>query len=55
MLPGGLAADDGAALVFRGTDLAEVVVSRQAARGYRVVRGPNDGAIETELPARYLG
>jgi dipeptidase E len=54
-LPGGFAADDGAALVFRGTDLAEVVVARPAARGYRVVRGPDGGAIETELPARYLG
>lgn len=54
-LPGGLAADDGAALVFHGTDLAEVVASRPAARGYRVVRGLDGGAIETELLARYLG
>jgi peptidase E len=54
-LPDGLAADDGAALVFRGTDLAEVVASRPAARGYRVERRADGGAVETELPARYLG
>jgi peptidase E len=54
-LPDGYAADDGAALVFGGTELAEVVASRPTARGYRVVRGPNGDAIETELPTRYLG
>jgi peptidase E len=54
-LPDGYAADDGAALVFRDTELAEVVTSRAAARGYRVVRGPAGEAIETELPTRYLG
>ena len=54
-LPDGYAADDGAALVFHGTDLHEVVASRPAARGYRVVRGLAGEAIETELPTRYLG
>lgn len=54
-LPDGYAADDGAALVFRNTELAEVVASRPAARGYRVVRGPAGEAIETELATRYLG
>jgi peptidase E len=54
-LPDGLAVDDGAALVFQGTELAEVVASRPAARAYRVVRGPAGEAIETELPTRYLG
>jgi peptidase E len=54
-LPDGLAADDGAALVFHGTDLHEVVASRPDARGYRVVRGPDGEAVETELPTRYLG
>jgi peptidase E len=54
-LPDGYAADDGAALVFHGSELAEVVASRPAARGYRVVRGRNGHAIETELPTRYLG
>ena len=54
-LPGGYAADDGAALVFHGTELAEVVVSRPAARAYRVVRGPDGEVVETELAVRYLG
>ena len=54
-LPDGYAADDGAALVFHGTELAEVVASRPLARGYRVTRGPEGDAIETELPTRYLG
>jgi dipeptidase E len=54
-LPDGLAADDGAALVFEGTELAEVVASRPTARAYRVVRGTGGDAIETELPTRYLG
>jgi peptidase E len=54
-LPGGYAADDGAALVFGGTDLVEVVASRPAARGYRVARDADGRTAETELPTRYLG
>jgi dipeptidase E len=54
-LPAGYAADDGVALVFRGTALDEVVASRPGARAYRVERGPDGRAIETELPTRYLG
>ena len=54
-LPAGYAADDGAGLVFRGTDLVEVVTSRPDAHGYRVERGPAGDAVETVLPARYLG
>lgn len=54
-LPGGHAADDGAAIVFHGTAVAEVVASRRGAQGYRVVRGDDSRAIETPLPARYLG
>jgi dipeptidase E len=55
VLPAGYAADDGAALVFHGSELAEVVASRSTARAYRVERGPDGGAIETVLPTRYLG
>ena len=55
VLPAGYAADDGAGLVFHGTELAEVVTSRPAARGYRVERGQAGDAVETMLPARYLG
>ena len=50
----GYAAEDGAAFHFAGTSLAEVVSSRPEAAAYRVER--SDGrAIETRLPARYLG
>jgi dipeptidase E len=53
-LAAGYAADDGAALVFDGTELREVVSSRREATAYRVVA--IDGvARETRLPARYLG
>lgn len=54
-LPDGYAADDGAGLVFRGTELAEVVTSRPEARAYRVVRGLDGQVVETELAVRYLG
>ena len=54
-LPAGYAADDGAALVFDGPDLVEVVASRPAARAYRVERGPDGNAVETVVPTRYLG
>jgi peptidase E len=54
VLPAGYAADDGAALVFRGTELAEVVTSRPAARAFRVEC--RDGQLsEAALPARFLG
>ncbi len=51
--PPGYAADDGAVLVFRGMELAEVVTARQEAHGYRV--GCADGrVVETVLPSRLL-
>jgi len=52
-LPAGHAADDGAALVFRGTELAECVSSRPAARCYAV--SADDAAPERALPTRFLG
>jgi len=53
VLPPGYAADGGAALVFRGTRLEEVVASRPAARGWRL--DLEDGeVVERELPTRYL-
>jgi dipeptidase E len=54
-LPAGYGVDDGAALVFRGRDLAEVVASHPEATAYRVEPDGSGGAIETALPARYLG
>ena len=52
-LPAGYAADDGVALHFRGTELAEAVSSRRTGRAYRVER-TGDGVTETALPVRYL-
>ncbi len=51
---GGYAADDGAALHFRGAELVEVVSSRPEAAGYRAELV--DGRVqETRIEARYLG
>jgi peptidase E len=52
--PAGYAADDGAALHFVGTTLAEVVSSRANASAYRVAF--RDGQlIEERLATRFLG
>jgi dipeptidase E len=51
----GWGADDGAALVFRGEGLAEVVASRPGTGAYRVERDGAGGIIERRVPARYLG
>jgi dipeptidase E len=53
-LSGGWAADDGAALVFFGTALNEVVISRPSAAAYRVDKA-DSGVSEQRLAARYLG
>lgn len=51
--PPGIAIDDDAAAVFRGTELHEVVTARAGATAYRVTR--EDGAaVETALEARLL-
>lgn len=52
-LADGWAADDGAALVFRGEQLAEVVTSRPRARAYRVEK-QGSGVLERPLPTRHL-
>jgi peptidase E len=54
-LDSGWAADDGAALVFAGRDLIEVVSSRPDARAYRVERTADGEISERTLPTRYLG
>jgi dipeptidase E len=51
----GWAADDGAALVFAGEELEEVVSSRSHARAFRVEWDAGDGVDERLLPVRYLG
>jgi peptidase E len=53
-LPGGYAADDGAALHFVGPNLVEAVSSRPKAQAYRVeARGSQ--VIEEVVPTRFLG
>ena len=54
-IPPGYGVDDGAALVFRDRELAEVVASSAEAGAWRVEPDGAGGAIETPLPARYLG
>lgn len=52
--PAGLAADDGAAFHFVGTDLEEVVSSRRTAGAYEVTLQEGQVA-ERRLTARFLG
>ena len=53
-LPAGYGVDDGAALVYHGTTLHEVVTSQADAGAYRIE--VSDGAVrETPLPVRFLG
>jgi peptidase E len=54
MLPPGYATDDGVGLVYRGTELAEVVADRGDKAAYRVERGPDGGVVETRLEPRLL-
>jgi dipeptidase E len=54
VLGDGWAADEGAALVFSGETLEEVVTSRPDVAAYRVERTA-DGVAERRLEARYLG
>ena len=54
-LPPGYGAGDGAALVFKGTELSEVVSSRPHARAFHVRTDLTGEVVERELPVRYLG
>lgn len=53
-IPGGYAADNGCALLFRDGVLAEVVSSRPGARAFHV-HNANGVVTEDSLTARYLG
>jgi peptidase E len=53
-LPPGYAADDGAAVVYRGTRLAECVVSRRGARVVRVEPDARGGVTERAQAVRLL-
>lgn len=54
-LPAGYGVDDGAALVFRGLELDEVVGSRPDTGAYTVGRDAQGGIAEHTLPVRFLG
>lgn len=51
----GYAADDHVALVFRGTELHEVVSAEPGAAAYRIERAAAGGVSERRLEPRYLG
>ena len=53
-LPAGHATDDGVGLVYRGTELAEVVADRPDKAAYRVERAPDGAVTETRLEPRLL-
>nr|WP_239117502.1 peptidase E [Actinoplanes ferrugineus] len=50
----GYATDDGAALVYRGAELAEVVADRDGPKGYELKRAADGSVVETPLPIRTL-
>lgn len=52
-LPGGIAADDGVALLYEDTELADIVTSRHGRAAWRVTPG-DDEAVEEQLEARAL-
>lgn len=54
-MPAGYGVGDGAALHFVGTELNAVVASRPGSRARYVVPDGSGGAVEQELPVRYLG
>ncbi len=55
VLPDGYATDDGAGLVYRGTQLHEAIAERPGIYGHRITRNSEGGVNETRLPTRVLG
>jgi peptidase E len=55
VLPDGYATDNGAGLVYLGTELHEVIADTPGAYGYEVRRAPDGTVHETRLPVRLLG
>ncbi len=54
VLPDGFATDDGAGLVFFGTQLHEAIAENPRAKAYSITRGPDGRVTESELPTRVL-
>lgn len=53
-LPAGYATDDGAGVLYRGTEMVEALAERDGAGAYVVERGPDGAAVETRLPVTRL-
>lgn len=53
-LSDGYATDDGAGLLFHGTDLAEAVADREGPLGYQLTRAADGTVTELPLPTRIL-
>ena len=53
-LPSGIGIDDGAAVLFEGQQIVEVVASRATAKAYQV-KLENGQIVEKSIAARYLG
>ena len=53
-LPAGYATDDGAGLLYRGTEMVEALAEREGAGAYWVERGADGAAVETSLETRLL-
>ena len=54
-LPAGYATDDGAGVLYRGTEFVEAVSEKDGAGAYFVERAADGTAVETELDTRRLG
>jgi peptidase E len=54
-LPTAYATDDGAGLLYRGTELVEALTEIPGAAAYRVERGADGTAVETRIEPRRLG
>lgn len=54
VIPDAFTSDDGAGLVYFGTDLHEAITDRQGAKCYSVTRVGEGSAVEKELPTRLL-
>lgn len=53
-LPLGIAIDDGAAVLFEGQQIVEVVASRSTAKAYQIKREDDGQVIEMPIETRYL-
>ncbi len=53
-IPAGIAIDDGAAVLFEGQQIIEVVASRPTAKAYQIERESDGQVIEEPLETRYL-